>query len=630
MLLDDIKNLTTDEILSEDLFKELFYSGCEEVDISRKTVHLSARAKELGILTGFKNLHKMYKKIFDDIMFAMKSEVDLSDGKLYLEDKYPSMNTGIWKCSSYRIWTTGMYGDVIACTHPIAPVEILTNAETGLEKVKIAWKKRDKWKEVVVDKDVIASANKIINLSKYGISVTSESAKNLVRFMSEIEDLNQSRILERVSTSRLGWINGGFMPYMENIIFDAEGRFGDIYKSIKPKGERQKWFEMALEIRKSDKIEPKFYLAAALSSVLVEPLNALPFIVNLWGKTGRGKTVALMYACSVWASPGEDEYISGVKTTVNALEMKLDFLNNMPFMLDDMAHLKNKFNGDFSELVYFLCSGKGKDRSNQNLGINRSSTWKNVILTNAEHSLVTETMQGGAINRIIDVKIDDGSIFENGNKTVECLKENYGFLGKEFLDLIEEIGIHEIANIQKNFLKVINDIAKEKEVEKEEKQTLPMSILLTVDMLITDNIFKDGMYLDINKCVDILKNKGEVCEDERAYEFIMSEVSINMNKFEPDEDNNYKGEVWGAIDNNYVYIIKNIFDKFCERGNFSSKSFCSWMNEKGISQTSDGRISKTKRINGTATRCIWIKREQEKQETIEFEPMSPEQMSVFK
>ena len=117
-----------------------------------------------------------------------------------------------------------------------------------------------------------------------------------------------------------------------------------------------------------------------------------------------------------------------------------------------------------------LCSGRSKERSNKELGLNRAATWKNIILTNSEHSLVSETMQGGAINRIIDVEIEDGYIFDNGNEVVQILDKNYGFAGKEFLEAIEELGFDKIKEMQQEFLDKIKNRAISLGVEKEEKQ----------------------------------------------------------------------------------------------------------------------------------------------------------------
>jgi hypothetical protein len=217
-------------------------------------------------------------------------------------------------------------------------------------------------------------------------------------------------------------------------------------------------------------------------------------------------------------------------------------------------------------------------------------------------------MQGGAVNRIIDVGMDDGYLFENGNQVVETIKQNYGFAGRMFIDLISELGIGQIKDMQQDFLRRINSRAKELEVEKEEKQSLPMSILLTADKLAADYIFKDGNYLDFNTCVDLLKNKGEVSENERAYEFILSEVAINMNKFKPDIfTGEYRGDIWGVIEGGYIIIISNAFNKICERGNFSSKSFLNWAGRQGLIDGQSGKNTKTKRINGSVSRCVYLK-----------------------
>ena len=122
-----------------------------------------------------------------------------------------------------------------------------------------------------------------------GISVTSENARNLVRYLSDIENYNIDLIGTQMSTSKLGWIEGEFMPYGANIIFDNETRFKETYESIHEQGSEDIWLNMVRKIRKSDRFEPKIYLVASLASALIEPLNALPFTLNLWGDTGKGK-----------------------------------------------------------------------------------------------------------------------------------------------------------------------------------------------------------------------------------------------------------------------------------------------------------------------------------------------------
>lgn len=606
----EINNLTAETILGDDILREVFEQK-DEVYMERLLFALTDKAFELGVKTRFEKLVSVYKKAkvkYDKENRPVIVQQGSFDKMTEFNSKYEEMKCGNWIANEYGVRAYNPYsGEILACYHPIMPVQRLINNETNKEKIKLAYKKGARWKEIIVDKGVIASANKIVGLADFGISITSENARNLVRYLADIENYNIDLIGTQISTSKLGWIEKEFMPYGNNIIFDSETKFKDTYESIHELGDKNIWINLARKIRKSERFEPKIYIAGSLASVLVEPLNALPFILNLCGDAGKGKTVAIMLATSIWAYPGGNDYVTDPKSTATALELRLDFLNNMPMIIDDMAQVKEKYGGDFSELIYMLCSGKGKDRANASLGLNKSTTWKNVIITNSERSLITETMQGGAINRVVEVEMSEGYIFEDGNSVVEKIKQNYGFAGRLFIDAIQEIGMEQIKEIQQDFLTQINQRAKDLGVEKEEKQTLPMSILLTADKIATDYIFEDSEYMDINTCVDLLKNKGEVSENERAYDFIMSEVAINMNKFKPDKYGEYKSEIWGAIENGYVIILSNIFNKFCERGNFSSKSFLNWANKQGYLVAEKGRNSKKKRLAGSLSWCIFLK-----------------------
>lgn len=629
--MEPVNNLTAETILEDDIFCEIMEQE-DEIYKARLLLTLTDRATELGVKTKFEKLLAAYKKEkakYDKENKEVATQKQLPDSLERMTEfnsaKYDEMKCGNWIANGNGIRTFGPFGgEVLACYHPILPVQRLINAETGKEKIKLAYKKGVKWKDIIIDKGVIASANKIVGLADYGISVTSENARSLVRYLSDIENYNIDLIGTQISTSKLGWIDKEFMPYGNGIIFDSETKFKDIHESIQEVGEEDIWMGLVKKIRKSSRFEPKIYLIGSLASVLIEPLSALPFIINLWGTTGRGKTVAIMLAASVWANPGGNEYVTDPKSTVTALELRLDFLNNFPMLIDDMAQLKDKYSGDFSELVYMLCSGKGKDRANPSMGLNKSTTWKNVILTNGEQSLVTETMQGGAINRIIDVEMDDGYIFPNGNLVVETIKQNYGFCGRRFVDIVNEIGMSRIKEIQQDFLSKINARSKEQGVEKEEKQSLPMSIILTADKIATEYIFEDGEHLDFNTCVDLLKNKGEVSENDRAYEFIMSEVAINTNKFKPDIYGDYKSEIWGVIEGGYVIILVNVFNKICEKGNFSSKSFLSWAEKQGKLDADKGRKTKQKKIKGMNNRCYFLKIEDNELEE-EFASISKEE-----
>ena len=606
----DITKLDAVSILSDEVLTEVFEEQ-DPIMYAKILLSLQEKAKGLGVKGKFDEMVKAYKRADREIKKANKQLTQNNSFDNYTQFDYfddgHELYCGNWIADQHGVRTFTMFGEQLACYHPILIVQRLMNAETGKEKVKLAFQKGFKWKEIVVDKGMIASSNKIVGLADYGVSVTSETSKSLVKFLSDIENYNISNIDTRVSTSKFGWINGEFMPYGLNIEFDSESKFKDIFGSVQSCGEYKKWLELMLRIRKSGRYEPQLYMAGSFASILLKPLNVLPFILNLWGETGKGKTVALMVATSIWANPAENKYITDPVSSQVALEVRDDILNNLPMIIDDLSKTKDKYGDAFTDIIYMLCGGKGKDRSNVNLGLNKATTWQNVVLTNIERPLATETMRGGAINRILDFEMEEGSIFRDGNKVVETINQNYGFAGRMFVEEIKTIGFEAVKEMQQDFLERINQKAKEKGQEKEEKQTIPLSVILTADKIATDSIFEDGIYLDIDRCVDALKNKGDVSENDRAYEFIMSEISININKFVPDSEGNYRGECWGCIDGGYAIILVNAFNRMCERGNFSNKGFLSWAAKKGLIIQSSGKNTKTKRFGDTSPRCVWLR-----------------------
>jgi hypothetical protein len=324
------------------------------------------------------------------------------------------------------------------------------------------------------------------------------------------------------------------------------------------------------------------YIAASFASILLKPLNLLPFIVNLWSETGKGKTVALMVAASIWANPSEGKFLTDPSATSVSLEVRNNILNHLPLMIDDLSKLKDKYGDAFTDMIYMLCGGKGKDRSNRELGLEKPTSWQNVVLTNIERPLATDTMRGGAINRILDFEMEDGYVFENGNAVVKVVSKNYGFAGPMFVSAVEELGTDKITQMQQEFLEKINQYCREHDLQKEEKQILPMSVLLTADKIATDYIFKDGIYLDFEWCVNQLKGKDEVSDTARAYEVLMDEIRIHQNNFQPDINGQYRGEFWGAVRDDYVYIVPSVMENLLTQHSFSVKAFLQWAYKKGL------------------------------------------------
>lgn len=576
----DIKDLEEDEILKSQVIIDALTQAEDAANAAEIENWLIARAKELKKYTEVRRLISGAKKTFRDAELRPTGNGNETDFDYY--GNGVEFHCGSWIATKAGVIMMTDKGEVRACYHPILPVKRFINLEDNRERVQLAFYRDNRWRDITVDKSVIASASKIVSLAGVGVAVNSETAKYLVRFLSDLENFNQ--ISTANSTSKLGWNQDCFIPFDTDIEFDAEARFSELFGSIREQGLADRWFSLVKGIRAGSRYEPRLAMAVSFASVLLRPLKYSPFIANMWGETGKGKTVMIMLACSIWADPSESKYITDSYSTQNAFEARLDILDDLPLLLDDMSKVRDKMNDGFTDLVYLLCSGRGKGRSNVDLGLNDTKSWHCAILSNMERPLTVETMRGGAANRILDFEIGEGYVFEDGNAVVELVKENFGFAGRMFIDAVKRIGYDSIRAMQKDYQKQIIEEADRQGSRKEEKQVIPLSVILTADKIATDEIFHDGIYLDLPMLTAQLKDCDEVSEGKRGYDYILSFVQEHYSQFTTDSYEHYSGSEYGWMEagSDYVYIVPNVMNRICQEGNFSKRAFCSWADRAGL------------------------------------------------
>jgi len=581
-------------ILSDETLTEVFEQE-DAIKKARLLIQLEDRATELGVKTKFQTMVRAYKRV--DREMNRNNTVSMLDNWTNFTGPYDNMECGAWIAGDKGIIKqTNDQCELLACYHPILPLERLKNLETGEEQIKLAYKRNSIWNEIIVPKDIVSTASKITALSKLGISVTSENARLLVMYLSDVENLNDNDISVQYSTSKLGWLKGGFIPYDTDIIFDGDSRFRQVFSAISERGSYADWMKHVKKLRATGKIEIKFLLAASFASVILSIVGALPFFTDLWGETEGGKTITLMLAASIWANPDDSQYIGDFKTTDVALEARADLLNHLPVILDDTSKTSARIRDNFEGVVYDLCSGKGKSRSNKELGMNRENHWRNIFLTNGERPLNSYVNQGGAINRILEITCGD-NLYSDPHETAEILKHNYGFAGKEFIQILKKLGSDKIKSMQQEIYKTISSD------DKMAKQSMALSVVLTADRIATEYLFQDGAYIDLENAKKTLIDRNELSDNERCYQYVLGEVSINSNKFSSDS----RTEIWGIIEDGYAVIQTNILTEMCERGGFSKKAFLNWADKNNLLLTDGNNQTKQKKVNGTNGRYVFLK-----------------------
>ncbi len=199
---------------------------------------------------------------------------------------------GEWIIDSTGVYKeNGDKGRTYASHIAVLPTALYRNMDNGMEKVELSYFKINRWRTVIVDRQIIASRTAIVKLASEGIEVTSESARNLVVYLSDVITRSLTTIPYRPSRSVLGWVEDGFVPYSGDITFDGEDSFKHLFKAVTKRGALSEWVEFMRPLRTNRVF--RLVMAASFASPLIELVSENPFVLHLWGGTGTGKAQPL-------------------------------------------------------------------------------------------------------------------------------------------------------------------------------------------------------------------------------------------------------------------------------------------------------------------------------------------------
>ena len=182
------------------------------------------------------------------------------------------------------------YGPVMVCRTPIILTQRLRSLETGEEKIEIAFKRDDEWHRAIYPRSTIFTARGITVLADLGCTVTSENAKQVVRFLSALEAENIDIITKADATSSFGWQPGKrFIPgHDKDIVLDIDPSQKGMAAAYCQTGSFDKWKDTMQPHRERDKF--RFILAAAFAAPLLRIIKQRIFFVYNWGSSKGGKT----------------------------------------------------------------------------------------------------------------------------------------------------------------------------------------------------------------------------------------------------------------------------------------------------------------------------------------------------
>ena len=263
----------------------------------------------------------------------------------------------------------------------------------------------------------------------------------LIAFVKELQHKTQVEIMR----TQFGWTEHNDEFILGEKEISAAGitysppssTTGNLASYLAPTGDYDEW-KRIVKTYDQPQFEPHaFGFFTAFGAPLLKHLNLKGAIINLINNTsGTGKSTVLKMCNSVWGHP--EELMLQWKDTQNAMIHRLGVMNNLPVTIDEIT----KMSGDhFSDLVYSISQGRGKNRMMQHSNEERhnATKWATIALCSSNASFYDKlaslkSTPDGEFMRLIEYRIEVTDLLskEEADAIFTPLYSHYGHAGVDY------------------------------------------------------------------------------------------------------------------------------------------------------------------------------------------------------
>ena len=263
----------------------------------------------------------------------------------------------------------------------------------------------------------------------------------LIVFIKELQHKQQVEIMR----TQFGWTENNREFILGDKEISATGvtysppssATGSLANYLTPTGDYGSWKAIANTYNREGFEPHAFGFFTAFGAPLLKHLNLRGAIINLINNTsGTGKSTILKMCNSVWGHP--EEIMLQWKDTQNAMIHRLGIMNNLPVTIDEIT----KMSGDhFSDLVYGISQGRGKNRMMQYDNAERQNTtkWATIALCSSNASFYDKLASlkatpDGEFMRLLEYRIEASDILskEEADAIFNGLYSHYGHAGMDY------------------------------------------------------------------------------------------------------------------------------------------------------------------------------------------------------
>lgn len=487
-----------------------------------------------------------------------------------------------WNVNENGVHQAGENGVVRACSVPVVLTGMFDNIDTGEERVGISWVHDGGWRTVVAEGSIVFGNPGILQLRKKGLPVSSANAKDLILYLTELEYENKDTLPRQKSVSHLGWVNKTtFFPGVESdIVLDLSDGLDIMAHAYRPQGHLEDWQEMIKPLREYPL--GRFVLASSFASALLDVVKHRVFLLHAWGSSTIGKSASMKAALSVWGDAGAT--ITNFNSTKVALERMANMRGSLPLGVDERQVLGDK-QGYIDSLVYMLGAGKGRERGVKTGGMDNSTGWNCVVMTNGEQPLTDESSNAGLKTRCLEITGQFVGDMRLADRLHQDTSTYFGTAGPHFIRSL-------IASEKDDpkWIEVKFEIMKKTFTDEfDEMSTVHAGHCAVVCMgdylssrwiwgLEDDEAWEQALNLG-RLVMNQMETVAQQRDDMRSYNYFSSWAAANAMHFLEDPP---LGKWFGMIDGEYIYVFPHIFKTAMKDGNFSGiKATRDWL-DKGL------------------------------------------------
>ena len=473
----------------------------------------------------------------------------------------------------------------LICRTPILLTKRIRSLDSGEEKIEIAFRRDGRWLSSMWPRSTVFSSRSVLALSELGCTVTSENAKQVVKFLGALEGENLDKIPSVQATGVLGWKSGGkFMPGNdEGLVLDCDPTMQAAAAAYHQNGTLEGWLAAMRPHRERNKF--RFILASAFAAPLLKITRQRNFLTYNWGGSRGGKTAALYAGMSVWGEP--EKLTVSFNTTAVGLERRAGLCCDLPMGIDERQQAGDK-QGMLEQLVYMLANGTGKVRGAKGGGLQSVYQWRTVALSTGEEPLTVETSKGGVSTRALQIYGPPFEDEQSASAMYGQVAQHYGTAGPAFIKRLVKI---EQEDVQAMFTEM-RDYVQGLSDGKNGAHTAAVALVALADAMIDTWLFEgfDGAALAPESwqrakamAADILEQQqtgGSGDVNENAVQFIVDWVLANKAFFNPQTIGTCYGMMGG--EGEVAYIFPSILNQALTKAGFSPQKTLRYMAEQGL------------------------------------------------